>query len=113
MSRREAEQDCRCVIQVHGFSCEDRNVLLVRLYRAFAASGCWTVGYRRRGRRSVEYSFDLELGQAVELYCGLVEAGLELTESSHRTLTDVCVLRAHQALSHGPSRCVRVRVVTS
>ncbi len=71
------------------------------------------MGYKRRGRRRIECSLEIELDAAMELYCGLMGAGLELTEVSHRVLTEVCVLRAHHRMLSGPPRLLRVRLVTS
>jgi len=102
-------ETCGCVIEVYSFALEEREVMLPRLYRVLRASGCWTVAYRRCGRHSVEYSFELELGAVMELYCGLVQAGLEMTEVSHRALTELCVLRAHErALRGGGGQTPRV-----
>jgi hypothetical protein len=102
-----------CAVELHGFSFERRSVVLGRLHRAFAASGCCAIGYRRRGRQRIECSFEIELDAALELYCAILEAALELTEASHRALTGVCVLRAHQRILNGPARFVHVRLVTS
>jgi hypothetical protein len=102
---------CECVIEVHGVSIEERRVILPRLYKALAACGCWTVSYRRCGARAVEYGFEVELASTVELYCGLAQAGLEMTELSHRALTELCVLRTHEQALRG-SRCLTPRVVS-
>ena len=85
--------------------------MLPRLYKALAASGCWTVRCRRWGRQAVEYSFEVELSAALELYCGLVEAGLELTEVSHRALTELCLLRSHDRALRGAG-CLTPRLVS-
>lgn len=96
MIRPSGTETCGCVIEVHSFALEERNVMLPRLYKVLAGCGCWTLSYRRSGRRALECSFDVELAAVVELYCGLVQVGLEMTEVSHRALTDLCVLRANE-----------------
>ena len=106
----QSAESCGCVIEVHGVSLEERGVILPRLYKVLAACGCWTVGYRRRGARVVEYSCAVELAAMVELYCGLVQAGLEMTEVSHRALTELCVLRTHERVLSA-SRCLTPRMV--
>jgi hypothetical protein len=112
MMQRPPEADsCGCVVEVHSVSFEERGVTLPRLYKALAACGCWTVSYKRCGARAVEYSFEVELAATVELYCGLVQTGLEMTELSHRALTELCVLRTHEGALRG-SRCLTPRVVT-
>lgn len=113
MVRRAEEDNCRCFVEVHGFTREEREVTLCRLHEAFAASGCWLLEYRRRRRHSVEYNFEVELGAVMELYCGLVHAGVEMTEVSHRAITDLCVLRLHERALHGTPRVVSVRLVMS
>jgi hypothetical protein len=117
MMRCRAEDECDCLIEVHGFSWEEeRSMVLARLHHAFAASGCWTIRYSRRSRRALEYSFEVELDAAMELYCGLVGAGLELTDVSHRALTELCLLRSHERVlrSHerpGTERTVNLRLI--
>jgi hypothetical protein len=111
MQRAAGEDSCRCVIEVHGVSLEERGVILPRLYKALAGCGCWTVGYRRCGARALEYSFEVELAAMVELYCGLAQAGLEMTDVSHRALTELCVLRSHERALQG-GRCPTPRMVS-
>ena len=109
--RGEGAEACGCVIEVQGVPLEERGELLQRLHRVLAGCGCWMVRYRRSGARGVEYSFEVELATMVEFYCGLAQAGLEMTEVSHRTLTEICVLRSHARLLHG-ARCLTPRVVS-
>ena len=81
-----------------------------RLFQVLAACGCWTVRYKRFGARALEYSFEVELAAVLELYCGLAQAGLEMTDLSHRALTDLCVLRSHERVLLG-TRCLAPHVV--
>jgi hypothetical protein len=113
MMRPALDSDCGCVVEVHSFSFEKRSVLLSRLYKVFGASGCCVVGCKRRGRRTVEYSFDVELRAVLDLYCGLAQAGLELTEVSHRTLTELCMLRTHERALRAGVRLVSLRLTIS
>jgi hypothetical protein len=106
------ERDHGSAIEVHGFSCESRTLILHRVHIALAAIGCWLIG-TKRGRASVEYRFEIELAAAVDLYCGLVQAGLQMTELTHRTLTGLCVLRTHGEALSNPQRVLRVRLVVS
>ncbi len=102
---------CGCVIEVHSMSLEERGVMLARLYKVLTACGCWTLSYRRFGARALEYSFEVELAAMVELYCGLAQAGLEMTEISHRALTELCVLRTHERALRG-AQCLTPRAVS-
>ncbi|HZQ41774.1 MAG TPA: hypothetical protein VFA99_00885 [Acidobacteriaceae bacterium] len=97
-------------IEVHSFSVEDRKLLLPRLWKMFAATGCSAAVCRRCGRRTVEYRFDVELGAVLELYCGLAQTGLEMTEVSHRALTELCMLRTHERALRAGVRVVSVRL---
>jgi hypothetical protein len=102
---------CGCVIELHCVSLEKRGAILPRLYKMLAACGCCTVGYKRFGARALEYSFEVELAAMMELYCGLAQAGLEMTELSHRALTELCVLRSHERALRG-TRSLTARVVS-
>ena len=110
MHRANAENSCGCVIEVHGCSLEERAALQQRLYRVLVTCGCCAVGYKRFGARALEYSFEMELAAMLELYCGLVQAGLEITDVSHRALTELCVLRSHEQVLCA-TRCLSPRVV--
>jgi hypothetical protein len=110
MTTPRQEHDHGSAIEVHGFSCESRTLVLHKLHIALAASGCWLIG-TKRGRASVEYRFEIELAAALDLYCGLVHAGLQMTELTHRTLTGLCVLRTHGEALSNPQRVLRVRLV--
>lgn len=110
MMRPALDSDSGCVIEIHGYSHEKRRLLLPRLYRLFAAGGSPVVGYKRRGSRTVEYMFEVDLGAVLELYCGLAQAGLDLTELSHRALTELCMLRTHEKALRAGIRVVSVRL---
>jgi hypothetical protein len=110
MTTLTQEPECGSAIEVHGFSCESRTVMLPRLYRVFAANGCWLVGCKRE-RGSVEYSFEIELAAALDLYCGLVHAGVQMTELTHLTLTGLCMLRTHEKALSSARRVFSVRLV--
>lgn len=90
-----------CVIEVPGVPLKEREALQQRLYKVLASCNCWTLRYRRSGQRAAEYSFEVDLDAVLELYCGLAQAGLEMTESSHRMLTELCVLRSHERALRG------------
>jgi hypothetical protein len=108
---QRASDSCGCVIEVHSVSLEERGLMLPRLYKVLAACGCWTVSFRRFGARAVEYSFEVELAAMVDFYCGLAQVGLEMTDLSHRALTELCVLRTHERALRG-SHCLTPRLVS-
>lgn len=110
MHRAPAENLCGCVIEVHGCSLEERAAMSQRLFRVLVTCGCCAVRYKRFGARALEYSFEVELAAILELYCGLAQAGLEITDLSHRALTELCVLRSHERVLLG-TRCLTPHVV--
>jgi hypothetical protein len=55
----------------------------------------------------------VELRSALDLYCGLAQAGLEMTDVSHRALTELCMLRTHERALRAGVRKVRVRLRVS
>ena len=97
-------------IEVHGFSLESRAAMLPRLQRVLTASGCWLTA-SKRGGGSAEYCFEVELAAALELYCGLVQAGVQMTELAHRTLTGLCMVCAHGQVLSGHPRVLTVRLM--
>jgi hypothetical protein len=103
-------RDPRLQVQVCCFSHEDRHVIIPRLSIALAESGCWLMGCRVLRPSDVEYRLDMSLRSALDLYGGLVNAGLELTEGSHRGLTNLCTLRKHHRLGPGANRLVDLRL---
>jgi hypothetical protein len=107
---RAPDSDFGSAIEVHSFSVEERMLLLPKVYKALTASGCSVFDRKRCGRRMVEYSFEIELRAALELYCGLAQAGLEMTELSHRALTELCMLRTHERALQAGVRVVSVRL---
>jgi hypothetical protein len=110
MTRTALDSEFESALEVHSFSAEERTVLLPRVYKALTASGCSVFGRRRRGQRMVEYSFEIELRAALDLYCGLAQAGLEMTEVSHRALTELCMVRTHERALRAGVRVVSVRL---
>jgi hypothetical protein len=104
----------RCVVEIQAYAFGDRRKLFARLQGALAASGCATVMYTKLGRSRMQYNFETDLEAIVDLYCGLVEAGLELTESGHRILTELCARRSHQRRPFGlvfRPEALRIRLV--
>ena len=110
MMRPALDSDFGSAIEVHSFSVEDRKLLLPRLWKVFTAAGCSAAVCKRCGRRTVEYRFDVELGAVLDLYCGLAQAGLEMTEVSHRALTELCMLRTHERALRAGVRVVGVKL---
>ena len=108
--RPALDSDFGSAIEVHSFSGEGRTLVLPRLWKMFTATGCSAAVCKRCGRRTVEYRFDVELGGVLELYCGLAQVGLEMTEVSHRALTELCMLRTHERALRAGVRVVSVRL---
>jgi len=111
MHQAFAESSCACVIEVHGCSLEERAAMSQRLFQVLVACGCCAVRFKRFGAKALEYCFEVELAAILDLYCGLAQAGLEITDVSHRALTELCVLRSHEQVLLG-TRCLTPHVVS-
>ena len=111
MHQAHGADSCGCVIEVCSVALEERAALQQRLFRVLAACGCWMLGYQRFGAKVLEYRFDVELDAVLEFYCGLAQAGMEITEASHHALTELCVLRSHELTLRG-TRCLTPHVVS-
>lgn len=110
MMRAALDSDFGSAIEVHSFSVEERKLLVPQLWKMFAATGCSSAVCKRCGRRTVEYRFEVGLGAVLDLYCGLAQAGLEMTEVSHRALTELCMLRTHERALRAGVRVISVRL---
>ncbi len=76
-------------IQLRAFSMEDRHHLLRFLPSALSASGGWLLRHEVTAGL-VRFIFEFERSNGMNVYVMLVGIGLELTRSSHLTLTSFC-----------------------
>ena len=103
-------------MQIHdlqGYSYDDRLGLLPSLTTAFAQCGGWVLERRTISATSMEFRLEIQLDAVVDLYSSLMAAGVELTRSTHDTLTALCTSRKHIALSATPHQVLTFRLELS
>lgn len=99
-------------LQIQGYSYEDRQGLLPVLTRAVAHCGGWVLDRRMLSEATLEIRVEVELRAALDLYAGMIAAGLELTRSGHMALTELCLCQKHVPLLDA-TQLVTIRVEIS
>lgn len=97
-------------LDLQGYSYQDRQSLLPVLTAAFTQSGGWVLDRKTLSPSAMEFKIEIQLRAIVELYASLVASGLELTRSTHATLTDLCTCRQHLLLTAPPSQILSLRL---
>jgi hypothetical protein len=105
-----AAAEDRLQLEVGGLYCGDFAALIPDLNRALAECGCCLVRWRTGHEAALQCRFEIELRSAADLYAGLIDAGLELTQRSHHALTELCVLRKYSRSSFELKRAVHVHL---
>jgi hypothetical protein len=82
-------------VEVCGAARGSQQRILAGLSRVFFTCGCPVVAFNTSVPRGIDCRFKVKIEDALTLYAGLVEAGVELTRESHRRLTELCVLRKY------------------
>jgi len=100
-------------LEIQSFSYDDRAGVLPVLLSALADGGGWVLDRRSLSASTVEVSVEAQLRSIVELYGAIIAAGLELTRSSHLTLTDLCNCRKHASDTIDLGRLVTLRLEIS
>jgi len=110
----ELRQECEVgrAVKISAFTRESRRSVLPRLYGVFASTDCRMVSSERRAD-GMEYVVEIQLAAALELYCGLMQAGVQMIERSHRALTELCLLLGHESALEAIRRPVSVHLVMS
>jgi len=100
-------------LEIQSFSYEDRAGILPSLLSALADGGGWVLERRSLSPNTVEVKIEAQLRSIVELYGGMIAAGLELTRSSHLLLTDLCNCRRHAGRAVDLSQIVTLLIEIS
>ncbi|HWB32765.1 MAG TPA: hypothetical protein VG714_06305 [Acidobacteriaceae bacterium] len=82
-------------LDIQTFTYEDRHDLLPRLTAALGKCGGWVLERRNVSPTQLEFSVEIPLRAAVDLYGSLLGEGVELTRGAHEGLTDLCTRRKH------------------
>ncbi len=96
-------------LQIQGYSFEDRQGLLPMLTSTVAGCGGWILDRRMLSPTSMELRVEVELRAVLDLYAGMIAAGLELTKSGHIGLTELCMCQRHVQLLD-PAQLVTIRL---
>lgn len=83
------------VLEIQGYSYEANEGFLRKLNRSLVNSGGWIIERRAVSATTYELMLEFELRFIVDLYAGIIAAGLELTRGNHVALTDLCTCRLH------------------
>lgn len=97
-------------LDLQGYSYQDRQGLLPILNAAFTQSGGWVLERKTLSASAIEFQIEIQLRAIVALYASLVASGVELTRSTHATLTDLCTCRLHLALTAPPNQILSLRL---
>lgn len=100
-------------LQLQGFTYSERRDVLAGLTRAFDNAGCWLLERKALSLTQVSARFELQLRSALELYAGLLAAGVDLTRGSHMVFHGLCTVRKHQLNRLEPFRIVEMELELS
>ena len=81
--------------QIQGYSYQDRQGLLPVLATTLAHCGGCVRGRKMLSPTTLAIEVKIELIAVLDLYAGIISAGLELTRAAHLTLTELCLRRQH------------------
>ena len=83
------------LLDIQGYSYEPSEELLRNVNRILVNSGGWILDRRALSPTTYEFTLEVELRSILDLYAGIIAAGIELTRSNHLALTDLCTCRLH------------------
>lgn len=100
-------------LELQGYSYQERGGLLPHLTSAFTHCGGWILDRKTLSASAMEFRMEIQLRAIVELYATLVSSGVELTRTTHATLTDLCTCRHHIARAPDPNQVLTLRLELS
>jgi hypothetical protein len=101
-------------VTLHGFSYEERRLVLPMVAEVVGSRGCWLKERHATSFSQVEFVFEMQLRSALDIYSGLIGTGLELIPASHSKLTSLCTVRRHDdGLRQGRQRLLSLRLEVS
>jgi hypothetical protein len=100
-------------LDIQGFSYNDRADVLPGLFVALADCGGWVLDRKTLNASLVEFRLEVQFRSILELYGSIVAAGLELTRSSHMTLTDLCTCRRNVTHATDLGQVITIRMQVS
>ena len=101
------------LLDIQGFSYEERHGLLPILTSAFADCGGWIADRKTLSPSTMEFRVEIQLRAVVDLYTSIIASGLELTRSGHLGLTHLCTCRKNLSAPTDLSQIVAIRIEIS
>jgi hypothetical protein len=101
------------LLDVQGFSYEERHGLLPNLTSAFADCGGWIVDRQALSPTIMEFRIEIHLRAVLDLYASILALGLELTRAGHLGLAHLCTCRKNLPTSTELSQIVTIRLEIS
>lgn len=101
------------LLDIQGFSYEERHDLLLCLSSALADCGGWVLCRKAVSPSAVELRLEIQLRGVLDLYASIMSSGLELTRSGHLALTDLCTCRKNLTDAAELAQVVTVRLEIS
>jgi hypothetical protein len=98
------------LLDIQGFSYEERHGLLPHLTSALADCGGWVLGRKMLSPSTIEFRLEIQLRAILDLYASIVSSGLELTRAGHLALTDLCTCRKNIATPADLGQVVTIRL---
>lgn len=100
-------------VELQGYTYEDRGQALRAAIAALEQAGSWILERNSSRPDCVRLRLEIQLRSVMELYAGLLAAGLELTRGSHLALTELCSIRAFRNRAAEPRRVLELALEIS
>jgi hypothetical protein len=100
-------------LDIQGFSYEERATVLPQLTSCLADCGGWVLERKTLSPTTLEFRIEIQLRSVFDLYAAILAAGVELTRSAHRTLTDLCTCHQHLRVTVDLGHVVALRIEIS
>jgi len=101
------------LVEIQGFSYEERNGLLSALILAFGECGGWVLDRKTLSPTMMEFRIEIQLRAIIDLYASIISSGLELTRKGHLGLTDLCTCRKNASTTADLGQIVSIRIEIS
>jgi len=101
------------VLDIQGFTYEQRRHVLIALTTAFGSSGGWIVDRRTLSATSMEFRVEIQLRSILDLYAAILATGVELTRSGHETFTELCTRLQHRRITAERGQIIVLRLEVS
>jgi hypothetical protein len=98
------------LLDIQGFSYEERQGLLPSLTSAFADCGGWILDRKTLSPTSMEFRLEIQLRAVIDLYSSILASGLELTRAGHLGLTHLCTCRKNLSTLADLGQVIALRI---